>query len=123
MKTGSVAGPVPISSPAGPKLATKSTTAGGGPVGVVPPVATLAPAYWSNPTLLHNAQQPTGGDVGGSTATIVGNQLIVTPGTGFYGDLELKVTANDGSLSRQSEFTVSVVPNLLVPVREAIASA
>ena len=73
-------------------------------------VGTLDESYHTDPARLHAAPEPQGSDLGGSTAAVLnGNQIVITPGAGFLGDLEVRVTASDGLETVVKTFTVSVV--------------
>jgi len=72
-------------------------------------VAEFDPSYYADPTKLHEAPQPElTADAQGSTATVVGNQLTITPGGGFLGDLNVTVTVTDGAATDSETFIVSV---------------
>ena len=75
-------------------------TGGAGAVGNL--VASTSSAAYQDPTLLTNAA------AGGGTATIVGNQLTVTPSNGFLGVLYVTLSAYDGFATTTRTFTVTV---------------
>ncbi|HUG92709.1 MAG TPA: hypothetical protein VML55_17845, partial [Planctomycetaceae bacterium] len=72
-------------------------------------VASLDGSYHADPARLHNAQPVAGGDPGGSTVRVEnGNQLVVTPGAGYVGDLRIRLTASDGVAETAVTLTIEV---------------
>jgi len=73
------------------------------------PVAKFDPSYHADPTKLHEAVEPElGGVIQGSTATLDGNLLTITPGEGYTGTIRVTVTASDGAQSGKETFYVNV---------------
>ena len=72
-------------------------------------IAEFDPSYYDDPTKLHEAPLPElTVDAQGSTAAVVGNQLIITPGDGFLGNFNVTVTVTDGAVTDSETFNVSV---------------
>jgi len=71
-------------------------------------VATFDSTYHADPTLLHEAQAPLVGDAGGSTVSIVGDELIIDPAAGFTGMLMVDVSVTDGAATIHDSFTLTV---------------
>jgi hypothetical protein len=82
-----------------------------------PLVATLSPAYYANPALLHDARPPglTPSDV--ATVTVAGSELVIDPRAGFLGSFTVVVTASDGTAAATQSFQVVVAND--VPYRQA----
>jgi subtilisin family serine protease len=81
-------------------------------------IATLGVAYYTDPTLLLNAQAGTAGPL---TARMVGSQLVLSAPVGTTGTFQVQVTASDGKLAASRTLTVRVVANS-APVIAAIAN-
>jgi len=70
-----------------------------------PAIATLSPAYYADPRLLHDARLIRPSDV---VLTLNGSTLTVNPRNGLTGDFRVQVTAGDGQLSDSKTFQVTV---------------
>jgi subtilisin family serine protease len=72
-------------------------------------VDTLGSAYYSNPTLLYNAQTPSLTSISSAsvTATVSGSTLTITRQAGFSNAICVQVRVSDGSKSDTKTFTVA----------------
>ncbi len=71
-----------------------------------PVVATLSPAYWADPRLLHDAKLIRPGDV---VLSLSGDTLTINPRNGLTGDFQVRATASDGRQADSATFGVSIV--------------
>ena len=83
-------------------------------------IDTLSSDFHADPSKLYNAPDPavgnSGGSItgpGGSAAQIVNKQLVVTPGSGFVGDLKMTVTVTDAQNLTDSEMVTVTLTNAL----------
>ncbi|MGQ9573785.1 MAG: S8 family serine peptidase [Thermoguttaceae bacterium] len=74
----------------------------------MPLVATLSPAYWGNPRLLHHAQPPAPVRAPGLSLSFSGNVLVIDPPSGYTGTFYVQVTASDGAAAASRTFRVWV---------------
>ncbi|MBI3823600.1 MAG: S8 family serine peptidase [Planctomycetes bacterium] len=80
-------------------------------------VATLETRFYTDPSLLWNAQPA----AATPTVSVSGNQLTIQAPADASGDFQVQVTASDGKLSTTQTFTVSVKNNT-APVLNALAA-
>jgi hypothetical protein len=66
-------------------------------------IATMDVSYYADPSLLYNAGK-------GATVSVSGNQLTVTPDTGFVGYFTVTATAGDGMATDSKSFKLTVNP-------------
>jgi subtilisin family serine protease len=79
-----------------------------GKMSTSPVVATLSPAYYANPALLHDARPPVLTPSKDAAVALSGNVLTITPRSGFLGTFSVQVTVSDGIASAGQMFQVSV---------------
>ncbi len=78
-----------------------------GSIASSPLIATFGSQYHADPTLLHDAIEPTAtaGDV---TLTLTGNNLTIDPADGFHDYFYVQVTATDGTDTAVQRFQVDI---------------
>jgi len=76
------------------------------PVSLAQPVGKLGATFYANPLLLVDAAAPTA--VADGSVSVSGNNLIITPKTGFSGVLNIQATVSDGLASHSRIFNLTV---------------
>ena len=71
-------------------------------------LGTFNAGYFSDMSLLHNAQPPAGGGQADVTLTLVDNVLTIDPADGFSGEFQVDVSVTDGAETDTESFLVAV---------------
>jgi len=90
----------------------------------MPLVATLSPAYWTDPGLLHSAQAPAPIPVEGVNLSFRGSVLVIDPQSDYVGSFQVRVTAGDGLQTASRTFGASVTNSapVLAPIGDRTIS-
>ena len=92
-----------------------------GTIAASPLVAQFSAAYYANPNLLCNAQNPEGLlDSDDVTLTLQGNQLLIEPRAGVSGSCQIRVSVSDGVQAATDTFNLSITnfAPVLTPVAD-----